>query len=235
MPIRERPLLEYWLYILQENGIKKILVNLHHHASHVKEFLERPRFKGVINYTYERKLLGTAGTLKANKIFFQDCTTLLVHADNWCQCDFSDFLDFHTHRRPENCPITMMTFDSDMPQECGIVETDNNGVVVSFIEKPINPSGSLANAAVYLLEPDVINWIQNQQQIKDFSKDVIPEFIGRISTWHNKGIHRDIGVLKKLKKAQLDPIPVIKLSKEDLWQKNFNKNPIHKQILEIKD
>ena len=235
MPIRERPLLEYWLHILHENGIKKIMVNLHHHAPKVRQFLERPRYKGMINYTYESKLLGTAGTLKANNFFFHNSTTLLVHADNWCQCDFGDFLDFHKNRRPENCPITMMTFDSDTPQDCGIVETNKDGVVVSFFEKPARPLCSIANAAVYLLEPEVINWIQDQQKIENFSTDVIPEFVGRVATWHNKGIHRDIGVLKKLKEAQLDPIPLINWSKEDLWQQKFNNNPIHKQILESKD
>ena len=234
MPIGGRPLLEHWLQTLNESGIYRVLVNLHHHAPTVRKFLERPRFNGMVTSFYESELLGTAGTLKANKTFFQKKTTLLVHADNWCQCDFVDFLDFHINRRPDHCPITMMTFDSSTPQACGIVETNAEGVVLSFLEKSTNPAGTCANAAVYLLEPDVIDWIQERPRITDFSTEVIPNFIGHVATWQNKNIHRDIGVLNMLKLAQLDPIPPQLWPNEDPWQKNFKRHPIHKQILESK-
>ena len=95
MPIGERPLLEHWLETLHSVNVNDVIVNLHHHYEIVQEFLNRPRFKGWVHPVFEKTLLGTAGTLKANKEYFQDCTTLLVHADNWCQCDFAGFLKFH--------------------------------------------------------------------------------------------------------------------------------------------
>ena len=88
MPIGERPLLEYWLGILHSSDVSEVLVNLHHHSEKVQEFLNRSRFEGWVSSVFEDTLLGTAGTLRANKEYFKDCTTLLVHADNWCQCDF---------------------------------------------------------------------------------------------------------------------------------------------------
>mgnify|MGYP001989656951 CR=1 FL=1 len=97
-------------------------MNLHHHAQLVENFLSRPRFSGWVSSVYESELLGTAGTLEANRAFFQEHTTLLVHADNWCQCDFTRFLNFHRNHRPENCPITMMTFKTPTPRSCGIVD-----------------------------------------------------------------------------------------------------------------
>ena len=70
MPIGERPLLEHWLETLYSINVREVLVNLHHHSEIVKEFLNRPRFKGWVRPVYEETLLGTAGTLRANKDFF---------------------------------------------------------------------------------------------------------------------------------------------------------------------
>ena len=135
MPIGERPLLEYWLETLYSTNVSEVLVNLHHHYELVHGFLNRPRFKNWVSSVHEESLLGTAGTLKVNREYFQGCTTLLVHADNWCQCDFADFLNYHQKHRPKHCPITMMTFESLTPETCGIVETDVDGVVLAFYEK----------------------------------------------------------------------------------------------------
>ena len=95
MPIGDRPLLEYWLETLWHCGILEVRVNLHYMPKVVEEFLARPRFQGWVHSVREHELLGTAGTLQANIDYFRGCTVLLVHADNWCQCQFRDFLKFH--------------------------------------------------------------------------------------------------------------------------------------------
>ena len=125
----------------------------------------------------------------------------------------------------------MMTFESPTPETCGIVETDADGVVVAFHEKANNPPGNQANGAVYLLEPEILNWIVENPSISDFSTEVLPHFIGSIATWHNQGIHRDIGALPMLKMAQSDPKPTSCWPKKDTWQKKFLINPIHQQLV----
>ena len=231
MPIGDRPLLEYWLETLHSNNLSGVLVNLHHHFEIVQEFLKRPRFKNWVYSEYEETLLGTAGALKAYSEFFTDCTTLLIHADNWCQCDFTNFLNFHHKHRPEHCSITMMTFESPTPETCGIVETNAEGIVVAFHEKVNNPPGNQANGAVYLLEPEILTWILENPTISDFSTEVLPNFVGSIATWHNQGIHRDIGALPMLKLAQSDPKPTSYWPEKDTWQKKFLINPIHQQLM----
>ena len=230
MPIGGRPLLEYWLETLKIVGICKILVNLHHHADSIKLFLSRPRFEGWVDHIFEPKLLGTAGTLVTNKDYFNGSTTLLIHADNWCRCSFEKFIDYHRSFRPNHCPITMMTFDSLTPDTCGIVEKDEQGVVQRLHEKVTNPPGNCANGAVYLLEPEVLEWICEHPGINDFSRDVLPHFMGRIATWHNSGVHRDIGQLSMLRLAQLDPTPTPIWREDDAWQEEFIKHPVHKLI-----
>jgi mannose-1-phosphate guanylyltransferase len=83
---------------------------------------------------------------------------------------------------------------------------------------------------VYLLEPEVLKWILENPSISDFSKEVLPHFIGSIATWHNQGIHRDIGAFPILKLAQSDPKPTSCWPETDAWQKEFLSNQIHKQL-----
>ena len=161
MPIGNRPLLEYWLENLFSLNVKKVLVNLHHHSDIVIKFLKRPRFKHWVDSIYEENLLGTAGTLRANSSYFEHCTTLLIHADNWCQCNFSDFIAYHKLHRNNETVMTMMTFQTQSPETCGIVETNDKGIVLDFHEKVKNPPGNYANGAVYLLEREVIEWIKS--------------------------------------------------------------------------
>ena len=230
MPIHGRPLLEYWLGILYKTDIDNVLVNTHYYSEHVVDFLQQTQFKDWVHSVYEESLLGTAGTLRENAGFFKNSTVMLAHADNWTCCDFSNFLSFHHNHRPKGAVITMMTFNSPNPSSCGIVELDNNGVVVGFHEKVQNPPGRLANAAVYLIEPEVIEWIKNNPEITDFSTEVIPQFMGRISAWENKNIHRDIGTIKTLKEAQMDKCETPPWTEENSWQQDFLSNPIHKLI-----
>lgn len=226
MPVGGRPLLEYWLQTLCAAGICEVLVNTHFHADKVDAFLARKRFTGWVNSVYESKLLGTAGTFRANADFFRGHTTLLIHADNWCQCDFNAFVNYHFNQRPAHCPVTMMTFDSDVPQSCGVVETDDRGVVIAFHEKVANPPGRRANAAVYLLEPEVLEWLERHPEVSDFSTEVLPQFVCSIATWHNVGIHRDIGTLPSLRAAQSDPVPKYYWPDIDEWQAKFASSPV---------
>jgi len=230
MPIRGIPLLEYWLASMYKLKINDVLVNVHYRSSDVKDFLSRPRFKDWVVFKEEPELLGTAGTVRDNLDFLQDSPCLLVHADNWCCCSLNEFVNYHKDKRAKETVITMMTFTAQDPKNCGIVETDRKGVVTNFFEKITNPPSNKANAAVYLIEPEVVSWIRDNKEVKDFSTEVIPEFLGKISTWHNNSIHRDIGTLDSLEMAQKDLKLSLPWKEIDEWQADFTKHQIHKMI-----
>lgn len=126
----------------------------------------------------------------------------------------------------------MMTFHTQTPSACGILELDGDGVVIDFHEKVKNPPGNLANGAVYLLEPEVLQWICDTPEVTDFSTQVLPHFIGRIATWHNEGTHIDIGSIEALHDAQaLLPNEAAAISEiKDDWALQFASHPIHAQI-----
>jgi len=233
MPVNGLPLLQYWLASVRELNVAKVLVNLHYLASTVEAFLDRSCFKAWVDYIFEPLLMGTAGTIQANYSTFANSTLLLVHADNYCQCDFSAFLSYHQKKRPKHCLITMMTFDTLTPSTCGIVETDSLGVVTDFHEKVANPPGNRANGAVYLLEPEVLQWLNEHPEAQDFSTQVLPSFLGRIATWHNIQTHIDIGSIEALHEAQKSQNTQISMRDDieiDDWEKMFANHPIHQQL-----
>jgi len=96
-----------------------------------------------------------------------------------------------------------MTFQTDSPESCGIVELDERNVVKAFHEKKEHQQGNLANGAVYIVEPSIFSFLKGlKKETIDFSTEVLPNFIGRIFTFHNHIYHRDIGTPESYQKAQ---------------------------------
>ncbi len=222
--------MDYWLYFLRKAGISEVIVNTHYHAKFVQEYLMRPRYVNWVFESHEEILLGTAATLKFNYSRLKGKRIILSHADNWCPIDLNQFIEHHNALAHKNYVMTMMTFNCENPKECGIVSLDSSGVVQKFFEKSANPPGNIANAAVYIIEPILLDWIVANPSVSDFSLDVIPKFLGRINTYHNAGIHRDIGSIRSLRLSQNDVIPKIEWPVVDDWQRNFIKNKIHSLI-----
>ncbi len=204
VPIHGKPLLEYWLDLLFQGGVETALVNTHYLPEPVRDFVAASPWRDRITLVHEDVLLGTGGTVLRNRDFFGGEAFIVAHADNLTRFDPRAFIARH-RSRPEGCEITMMTFETDDPRSCGIVEEDERGVVTAFHEKVEHPPGNHANAAVYIFEPSVILFLAALgKEVIDLSTEVIPHYIGRIATFHNLGYHRDIGSPESLARAERD-------------------------------
>jgi mannose-1-phosphate guanylyltransferase len=209
--VNGRPLLDYWIELLGKGGIAEILVNLHYLPQAVESYIKSCHHPVNLSTVYEETLLGTAGTLLRNRAFFLGGPAMLVHADNLSCFDMRAFMDrFDT--RGKDIEMTMMTFRTDAPQTCGIVELDEKGVVRAFHEKVESPPSDIANAAVYILAPSVIDFLAGLgKEVIDFSTEVLPHFMGRINTFHNDVYHRDIGTIASLLAARREyPVAAMK-------------------------
>ncbi len=192
-PVGGRPLLEIWLERLVRAGMGPFLVNTHHLAEQVADFVAAGSYGKQVTLVHESVLLGTAGTLLANLDFFQGRDGLLIHADNYCLADLNAFVATHG-RRPRECLLTLMTFRTETPSTCGIVEVDDRGVVVGFHEKESNPPGNLANGAVYILSAAFMGLLAREfAGAKDFSTEVLPFFSGRMYSYETTSLFVDIG------------------------------------------
>jgi mannose-1-phosphate guanylyltransferase len=205
VPIHGRPLLDYWLELLFADGqIERALINTHYLSDKVDAFVAQSVWRSKIDLVYEASLLGTGGTMKANRDYFARDAFLVAHADNLTDFDLAAMIAAH-RARPEDVVMTMLSFLTDDPQSCGILELDSRGVMQAFHEKVENPPGNHANAAVYIVEPEIVEFIVSlDKDFVDLSTEVIPHFMGRILAHTTERYHRDIGNAESLKRAHLE-------------------------------
>ncbi|QJQ03381.1 nucleotidyltransferase family protein [Herbaspirillum rubrisubalbicans] len=218
VPIAGRPLLDYWIETLLRQGVEDILINTHYRADLVERYIAASTWCDRVTLVHEPQLLGTAGTALTHRQFFGEQPFLLAHADNLTRFDCRDFLSTHRNR-PHGTALTMMLFETPDPQSCGIVELDTSGVVQAFHEKQPNPPGNLANAAVYVVEPEVLTWLASLGRHEiDFSTEVIPRYLGHIATFANTSYHRDIGTVQSWAQAQQDfAMPPAQPQNQQAW------------------
>ena len=84
IPINGTPLLAIWIELLARHGVTEILINTHHHADQVKQFLVRARTEVSmgIRTVFEPQLLGSAGTILQNRRFIAgDPDFIVAYAD----------------------------------------------------------------------------------------------------------------------------------------------------------
>ena len=203
VPIKGKPLLQIWLERLTDSGFEEFLINTHYLSNQVNDFINDSKFKNKCILKYEKILLGTAGTLLSNLNFIGEDECILIHADNYCLANFNEFIIAH-NQRPSNCLMTMMIFRTDNPSSCGIVELDENNVVIGFHEKVKFPPGNLANGALYILSSELMKIIEeNFSTVTDFSTEILHHFIGKIYTYETNELFMDIGTPEAYSKANL--------------------------------
>jgi mannose-1-phosphate guanylyltransferase len=202
--VHDRPLLDYWLDLVFAGGIERALLNTHWLADQVRAHVETSPWRSRIDLVHEDELLGTGGTVLANRDWFGGQAFLVAHADNLTDFDVAGLIAAH-NSRPAGCIMTMLAFRTDDPRSCGILELDQQNRVLAFHEKVENPPGNLANGAVYIFEPDVIDDIARLgRTVVDLSTEIIPNYLGRILCVETSGYHRDIGNPESLRRAHLE-------------------------------
>ena len=200
VPINGVPLLELWLRECERAGVDGVLVNTHHLAERVEEFVAARR--GVpVTLAYEPVLLGSAGTIAANWDFVDDAESfLVVYADNLTTFALSELIAFHaTHERI----ASMALFRSPNPSACGVVELDAAGLVTGFWEKPANPRGNLVNAGLYVFRREVRPYLPATVPA-DVGGSLMPALVGRAMGLPIHGYFVDIGTLENYYSAQAD-------------------------------
>ena len=119
----------------------KDVFNTHYLAEKIEKYVRIIRYTLNINLVYEQKLLGTGRTLKANRHFFKNEAILLVHADN-----LSFLIQKNSYKNliiEKKIVITMMTFETESPENCGVIELSKDGEIKNFYEKVKNPQQKL--------------------------------------------------------------------------------------------
>lgn len=149
--IRGKPMLHHIIDKAKIEGFSNFIITTHYLSHMIEDYFGNGAEIGVnISYTHEHEPLGTAGALSliTEKL---DEPFIVTNGDVVTDIQFSDMLLFHK----KNAGIaTMATRPYQISHPYGVVEV-NGSEISSFQEKPVYHS--MINAAVYVLEPDVLD------------------------------------------------------------------------------
>jgi mannose-1-phosphate guanylyltransferase len=210
LPIGGKPLLQIWLEHLAREGIGEVLVNTHWHHQKVENFLKNwPASHLRVRPFYEPVLLGSAGTILANRHWVEDgAPFFIIYGDNLTDVDLKKILNFHLGH---GLPFTLGVFQSENPEQCGIAEIEKDGLVTGFVEKPKAPKSDLAAAGVYVADQRIFDFFPEIEFGQgpgftlplDLGLHVIPRLVGRMKAYRVHEFLMDIGTLGQYEKAQV--------------------------------
>jgi mannose-1-phosphate guanylyltransferase len=201
--IAGRPMLDYWFDRFAPAQLFDVRINNHHLPLQVRDYIANRNDQGAfrVSEAYEPVLLGSAGTVHANRDFVAaDDLCVIVYADNLSDVDLAGLVHFHLSH---DDPFTMLLFHTPYPTKCGIATMDDASRITDFVEKPEHPTSDLANGGIYVLDGKAYHEIADMNAF-DLGFDVLPKFVGRMRGWIWDGYHRDIGTHESLAQAKAD-------------------------------
>lgn len=175
LPIAGRPLLERVIGYLAGHGVTDLAINLYHLSEQVIDYFGDGAGHGVnLTYSVEKELIGSAGGVKKLEDFFDE-TFVVYYGDLFTQANLSAMISVHA---AANVSATMGLYRVADPWNRGIVALNENNLITRFAEKPPREEAfsDLANAGIYILEPDVLARIP-ADTFYDFGHDVFPKML----------------------------------------------------------
>jgi mannose-1-phosphate guanylyltransferase len=172
IPILGKPVMEYLIEHLALFGVDEIMVNVAHQHHKLENYFGNGHRWGVnIGYSYEGireygevtpKSLGSAGGMRKIQDFggFFDTTTIVICGDALIDLDIASAVAEH---KKNKALVSVVTLEVPLAQvsNYGVVETDTEGRVISFQEKPSpeEARSNFASTGIYLFEPGAIDLI----------------------------------------------------------------------------
>ena len=200
VPIQGMPMLAIWLELCKEIGITEVLINLHAHADVVRTYLQQSGKPDVrVHVTKEKELLGSAGTLRANRQWVEGEDLFWVFYADVLHCaDLLAMLRLHRRRRPA---ATLGVYEVPDPSRCGIVLVNSAGVIENFVEKPTHPTSNLAFSGLMIGTPELLDAIPDHVPA-DIGFHVLPRLAGQMLAFPIRDYLIDIGTLQNYQQAQ---------------------------------
>ena len=173
VPVLNTPLLEHIISYLSEQQIKDITLAQSHPTQPIESYFGNGSQFGVkLNYTLEDAPLGTAGAVKNAERYLLDETFLVLNGDIFTDLDITAMIGFHQQRKAK---ATIALTPVDDPTSYGLIETNAQGRVTRFLEKPSwnQVTTNMINAGIYVLEPEVLTHIPPQVNFS-FERELFP-------------------------------------------------------------
>src|SRR5678815_898508 len=200
VPIFDRPFLQYQIDLLRQvPEIDEIVLSLNYQPRRIEEVFGDGSDLGIqLRYVVEPTPLGTGGGIKFAAGETRGEPIVVFNGDVLTSVDVRQVLALHRERKAK---ATIVLTPVDNPSAYGLVETESDGRVRRFLEKP-NPDEitcDTINAGIYVLEPGTFDRIP-----KDVSYSIerayFPSLIERGETfvaYVDRGYWIDIGTPEK--------------------------------------
>ena len=205
LPIQDQPFLAYQLDFLQRQGFREIVLCTSYKAEDFRQALGDGEQYGVhISYVHEDSPRGTGGAIK-NAEPHVDGPVLICNGDILMSLNLRELADFHKRRK---AAATIALTKVDNPSAYGVVETDIEGRVERFVEKPApgETSSHTINAGAYIFEKSVFSMIP-PDVVHSVERELFPAMLAQKQPLYGKelaGYWLDVGTLEKYEQAQRD-------------------------------
>ncbi|MCX6695459.1 MAG: sugar phosphate nucleotidyltransferase [Candidatus Altiarchaeota archaeon] len=198
IPLKGKPLIQHIIELCRKYDVRDIVLSVGYLGEKVKQHFGDGSNLGVrISYIEEKDELGTAGPLNLGREMF-DGPFLMFNGDVLCTLDIPDFIRFHEENKGL---ATIALTQVDDTSSFGVVRMKGDKIL-EFIEKPSGKEESkLINAGVYILEPEVFNYVPKGKA--SIERDIFPKLAkeGKLYGYHFEGEWLDTGTPEAYEKA----------------------------------
>jgi mannose-1-phosphate guanylyltransferase/phosphomannomutase len=211
VPVANRPLIEYVIYLLRKYKFKDLTAILYHQPEVIKSYLGNGKKFGVnITYVETKEDLGTAGAVRYAAEGIKE-PFLVISADLITDFNLEEVVKFHKEKQ---ALATIVLTRVNNPLPYGIVILNQEGRVKHFLEKPSSSEvfSDTINCGIYVLEPKVLDFIPPGQPF-DFSQDLFPLLLKESQPLYGfvgKGLWKDIGNLVEYGKIHSELLREVK-------------------------
>jgi len=200
VPIRGKPLLDIWLDLCARSGIAEVLINLHARGEDIRRHVAQLDTPVKIRLIEEAQLLGSAGTLAANRDWIGDDPEFwILYSDVLTSANLKRMGEYH---RRNGRVATIGLYAVPDPSRCGVAVTDGSGVVIAFQEKPPVPVSNWVFSGLMVAGPRLFEFIPSRTPA-DIAFDVLPHLVGSMMGYPIPEYLLDIGTPANYRTAQL--------------------------------
>ncbi|MCD7761539.1 MAG: NTP transferase domain-containing protein [Clostridiales bacterium] len=176
VPLFGRPVLEHLLLLLRRHNITRAAIALGYLPQVIRDYFGDGSAWGMeLTYFTENLPRGTAGAVRACEPFLEGEDCIVLSGD--CVCDF-DLTDCIRRHRDRQADVTLLLQRREEPLAFGLVQTDDTGRILRFLEKPgwSQVFTDQVNTGIYLLRHRVLERIPPHAAC-DFSRDLFPRLL----------------------------------------------------------
>lgn len=153
LPVGDKAIIDYNIDRLISYGIKHISVTVNYLAEQLEEHFREPIDDVLVNTVREPKFLGTIGSIKFVKEFYND-TILVMNSDLFTNINYEDF---YLHFREHDADMSVAAVPYSVSVPYGIFQLEGRRDVKGIIEKPTYDY--YANAGIYLIKKSALDYI----------------------------------------------------------------------------